>query len=154
MTMHRNVELWGSLFLFLLLTLTLSVSRAATIDELQAGWDAANFQLVGKEQKASFEQLVAAADTYTEANPADANGWIWSGIIKSSFAGIKGGLGALSLPKQARVDFERSLDLDASAMRGSALTSLGTLYANVPSWPLGFGDDVSHAIGPALSNRR
>ena len=142
MTMHRNVELWGGLFLFLLLTLTLSVSRAATIDELQAGWDAANFQLVGKEQKASFEQLVAAADTYTEANPADANGWIWSGIIKSSFAGIKGGLGALSLAKQARVDFERSLDLDASAMRGSALTSLGTLYANVPSWPLGFGDDA------------
>jgi len=142
MTMHRNVELWGGLFLFLLLMLTLSVSHAATTDELQAGWDAANFQLLGKEQKASFEQLVAAADTYTEANPADANGWIWSGIIKSSFAGIKGGLGALSLAKQARVDFERSLELDASAMRGSALTSLGTLYGNVPSWPLGFGDDA------------
>lgn len=141
MTMHRNVELWGSLLLFLQLMLTISVSHAATIDELQAGWDAANFQLVGKEQKASFEQLIAAADTYTEANPADANGWIWSGIIKSSFAGIKGGLGALSLAKQARVDFERSLELDASAMQGSALTSLGTLYANVPSWPLGFGDD-------------
>ncbi|MCK9247307.1 MAG: tetratricopeptide repeat protein, partial [Anaerolineaceae bacterium] len=26
------------------------------------------------------------------------------------------------------------------ALQGSAYTSLGTLYANVPGWPVGFGD--------------
>jgi cytochrome c-type biogenesis protein CcmH/NrfG len=135
------MESWGSVLLLSMLVLTASVSHAATIDELQADWDVANFQLAGNEQRASFEQLIVAADAYTDTNPTDANGWVWSGIIKSSFAGIKGGLGALSLAKQARADFERSLELDASAMGGSALTSLGTLYANVPSWPLGFGDD-------------
>jgi len=119
----------------------LPIANAATVDDLQAGWDNANFQLTGKEQSESFASLIAAADAYTAANPADADGWVWSGIIKSSFAGIEGGLGALGLAKQAKADFEQSLKLDANAMQGSASTSLGTLYAGVPGWPLGFGDD-------------
>jgi cytochrome c-type biogenesis protein CcmH/NrfG len=114
---------------------------AVTVADLQSGWDTANFQLTGKEQRESFEQLIETADAFTAANPDDADGWVWSGIIKSSFAGIKGGLGALGLAKQAKADFERSLELDAGAMKGSASTSLGTLYAGVPGWPLGFGDD-------------
>jgi tetratricopeptide (TPR) repeat protein len=44
------------------------------------------------------------------------------------------------LAKKAKSDFERSLELDAVAMQGSANTSLGTLYAGVPGWPLSFGD--------------
>jgi len=131
-------------FMALLVVLGLAflpIANAATVDDLQAGWDNANFQLTGKEQSESFESLIAAADAYTAANPADADGWVWSGIIKSSFAGIEGGLGALGLAKQAKADFEQSLKLDANAMQGSASTSLGTLYAGVPGWPLGFGDD-------------
>lgn len=33
------------------------------------------------------------------------------------------------------------MKLDDKAMDGSAYTSLGTLYAKVPGWPIGFGDD-------------
>lgn len=128
--------------MLLLLGMTLApLAFAATVEDLQAGWDNANFQLAGKEQVAAFERLIEEADAFTAANPDNADGWVWSGIIKSSFAGIKGGLGALSLAKKAKADFERSLELDADAMQGSASTSLGTLYAGVPGWPLGFGDD-------------
>jgi cytochrome c-type biogenesis protein CcmH/NrfG len=127
--------------LFVLSLAFLPLANATTVADLQAGWDNANFQLLGKEQQESFEQLIAAADAFTAANPDDADGWVWSGIIKSSFAGIEGGLGALGLAKQAKADFEQSLKLDANAMQGSAYTSLGTLYAGVPGWPLGFGDD-------------
>jgi cytochrome c-type biogenesis protein CcmH/NrfG len=127
--------------LFVLSLAFLPLANATTVADLQAGWDTANFQLLGKEQQESFEQLIAAADAFTAANPDDADGWVWSGIIKSSFAGIEGGLGALGLAKQAKADFEQSLKLDANAMQGSAYTSLGTLYAGVPGWPLGFGDD-------------
>ncbi len=70
-----------------------------------------------------------------------AEGWIWSGIIKSTFAGAKGGLGALSLAKGARADLEHAMSLDANALDGSAYASLGTLYFKVPGWPLGFGSD-------------
>ena len=34
----------------------------------------------------------------------------------------------------------RRIDLDAHALGGSALTSLGALYYKVPGFPLGFGD--------------
>ena len=111
------------------------------LTDLQQRWDETNFRFAGDEQEAAFESLQADAEAYAAAHPEDADAWIWSGIIKSSFAGAKGGLGALGLAKAARKDFERALELDPEAMRGSAYTSLGTLYFSVPGWPVGFGDD-------------
>jgi tetratricopeptide (TPR) repeat protein len=66
---------------------------------------------------------------------------VWHGIALSSQAGAKGGMGALSLAKQARGLLESSLKIDATALSGSAHTSLGTLYHKVPGFPIGFGDD-------------
>jgi len=40
-----------------------------------------------------------------------------------------------------KADFEKALSINPEALKGSAYTSLGTLYAKVPGWPLGFGDD-------------
>jgi tetratricopeptide (TPR) repeat protein len=132
----------------LIMSLALFMTMAAngademlTIDALQSRWDVTNFQLTGDAQVEAFEQLLIDADAFTAAHPDVAEGWIWSGIIKSSFAGVKGGLGALGLAKKARVDLEKALELDAEAMQGSAYNSLGTLYFSVPGWPLGFGDD-------------
>jgi tetratricopeptide (TPR) repeat protein len=34
----------------------------------------------------------------------------------------------------------RALKLNDKALAGSAYTSLATLYAKVPGWPIGFGD--------------
>ena len=59
----------------------------------------------------------------------------------SSFAGAKGGLGALGLAKKARASLEAALEIDPDALEGSAYTSLGTLYHKVPGFPLGFGSD-------------
>ncbi len=33
------------------------------------------------------------------------------------------------------------MDIDPQALQGSAYTSLGSLYYQVPGWPVGFGDD-------------
>jgi len=73
-------------------------------------------------------------------NNASAPLLIWSAIIDSSWAGAKGGLGALSLVKQARSNLEKAIEIDPSALQGSAWTSLGALYYQVPGWPVGFGD--------------
>jgi tetratricopeptide (TPR) repeat protein len=43
--------------------------------------------------------------------------------------------------KQAKKALEQALALDAEALEGSAYTSLGSLYYQVPGWPIGFGDD-------------
>jgi len=65
---------------------------------------------------------------------------IWEAIIESSYAGAKGGLGALGLCKEARGNLEAALKLNPNALDGSAYTSLGTLYYKVPGFPVGFGD--------------
>ena len=42
---------------------------------------------------------------------------------------------------------EKAIELDQTALQGSALTSLGTLYFKVPGWPVGFGDkDKARAL--------
>ena len=118
-----------------------AADQAPTIDELQSRFDVTNFELTDKAQLESFEQLKADAELFTTANPDVAEGWAWSGIIKSSYAGAKGGLGALKLAKKARIDLDKALEIDGNAMQGSAYNTLGTLYYSVPGWPLGFGND-------------
>jgi tetratricopeptide (TPR) repeat protein len=114
---------------------------AGDVQHLQQRWAEVNYQLEGKTQLAAFEQLMHEADTLCGANPNEADAWIWSGIIKSTYAGAKGGLGALPLAKTAKADLEHALTLGPSALQGSAYTSLGALYYNVPGWPIGFGDN-------------
>ncbi|WP_317933116.1 hypothetical protein [Halioxenophilus sp. WMMB6] len=109
--------------------------------QLQADWAKANYLLQGDEKLNLFEKLLAEADAAKQANPKDARVFIWSGIINSSYAGAKGGLGALKFAKQAKRDLEAAMAIDESALQGSAFTSLGTLYFKVPGWPIGFGDD-------------
>ena len=114
---------------------------AADVARLQERWAEVNYQLEGKTQLTAFEALVQDAEQVVAQNPEHADALIWSGIIKSSFAGAKGGLGAMKLAKASRADLERAMTIDANALQGSAYTSLGTLYFKVPGWPVGFGDD-------------
>lgn len=108
---------------------------------LQQQWAISNYQLEGEEQVESFEKLIENAEKYVSVYPDNAPILTWSGIIKSTFAGVKGGLGALKYAKSAKVDLEKSLAVDDEALMGSAYTSLGTLYFKVPGWPIGFGND-------------
>lgn len=113
----------------------------SVVAELQRDWAIANYKLTGDEQEKSFETLIAQADAAVAGDPTSAELLIWSGIIKSTYAGVKGGLGALALAKEARDNLEAALKIDDQALNGSAYTSLGTLYSSVPGWPVGFGSD-------------
>lgn len=116
--------------------------HADSLSFLQQKWAEANYQMQNEKQKTqAFESLLVTADKAIEAEPKAADLLIWRGIIKSTYAGVKGGLGALSLVKSSRADLERALDIEPTALDGSAYTSLGTLYFKVPGWPISFGDD-------------
>ena len=109
--------------------------------QLQKRWAVVNYTLKDKAQQEAFDALVIQADKATELHPDSAEVLIWSGIVKSSYAGAKGGLGALSLAKASKADLEKAMTINDTALSGSAYTSLGTLYFKVPGWPLGFGKD-------------
>jgi tetratricopeptide (TPR) repeat protein len=131
----------------ILLLALLAAAGAARADEtgdiahLQSRWAEVNYQLPEAQREKAFAELAAEAEALRKAHQDSAPYWVWEGIIRSTYAGAKGGLGALGECKKARTLFEKSLKLDASAMAGSAYTSLGSLYYQVPGWPVGFGDD-------------
>jgi tetratricopeptide (TPR) repeat protein len=119
-----------------------SVAQEMTdLFHLQQRWAEVNYQMEGRAQLTAFAQLVEESEAASAREPSSAEVWIWKGIIKSTYAGAKGGLGALGLAKEAKVDLETSVDLDPNALGGSAYTTLGTLYHSVPGWPVGFGDE-------------
>jgi len=134
-----------SVFTLLVICLSFNLKadeHADSLAFLQQKWAEANYQIQNEKQKAqAFEDLLKAADKAVEIYPKAADILIWRGIIKSTFAGVKGGLGALSYVKSSRADLEQALEIDPTALDGSAYTSLGTLYFKVPGWPISFGDD-------------
>lgn len=108
---------------------------------MQEQWAQINYQVDAAHKEAEFEKLAGQMATFATQNPGRPEPLIWRGIVLSTWAGAKGGLGALGLVKEARTLFEQSLRLSPDALQGSAYTSLGSLYYQVPGWPIGFGDD-------------
>lgn len=121
--------------------LLLGAERSAPLQHLQTRWAEIRYQLPATQQEAAFARLSEEAAASVSAAPDSAELLTWQGIILSTYAGAKGGLGALSLAKQARSSFEQAIAANPNALDGSAYTSLGTLYYQVPGWPVGFGDD-------------
>jgi tetratricopeptide (TPR) repeat protein len=126
--------------LFLLTTQTCAADMTDDISQLQHEWAVIKYQTSESEQEKLYEALAAKAGSVTARYPDKAEPLIWQGIILSTWAGAKGGLGALSLAKESRKQLEAAIAIDPDALQGSAYTSLGTLYFKVPGWPIGFGD--------------
>lgn len=118
------------------------VSMATDVLPLQQAWAVTNYQVSDSEtQLAQFEQQISQAQALVDATPKDAAARAWLGVLQASAARAKGGLGALDYAKQARQNFERAMAVDPSVLGGTAVSSLATLYAKVPGWPVSFGDD-------------
>jgi tetratricopeptide (TPR) repeat protein len=143
MKMLRQIALLGAC-----LVAQSSFAAAASLDfdaellSIQQAWAKANYETpAGDARVQAFDALEKRAEKFTHDHPGRPEALIWEGIVESSYAGAKGGLGALSLCKEAKSNLEAAIKLDPKALDGSAYTSLGTLYYKVPGFPVGFGDD-------------
>lgn len=118
--------------------------HAAPVDdavvEIQHDWEVIRYQSPAAEREKRFEALAAKARKVSETYAGRPEPLVWEGIVVSSWAGEKGGLGALGLVKQAKALYESAIAIDGNALDGSAYNSLGVLYYKVPGWPVGFGD--------------
>lgn len=134
-----------SILATLLCVFAMQAQAAPAFDEqlltLQEQWAHINYEVDKNQKEAEFEKLAGQLQQLVAQNPGRPEPLIWRGIVLSTWAGAKGGLGALGLVKDARDLFEQSLKLSPDALQGSAYTSLGSLYYQVPGWPIGFGDD-------------
>ena len=119
-------------------------ARADAVDDrvavLQRSWDHINYEVPQGTRLAEMARLNTQADAVVAASPGRAEPLIWSAIITASEAGLRGGLGGLGLAREARTLLERAEAINPRALNGAALTSLGSLYAQVPGAPIGFGN--------------
>lgn len=130
------------LFAFLVYLVSLSSFAAMPLAEIQTSWANCQYQVDGKDQKvACFETLIAQNEQAVSQEPANYDKQVWLAINLSSLAGSQGGMGALSLVKRAKVILQDVIEKKPETLDGSAYTSLGSLYYQVPGWPIGFGSD-------------
>ncbi len=131
---------------FLVMAAEVMAAELEPYQVYQHKWELAQYQQTGDAQEQALATLAAEVRNAALAHPEDLKLKTWAGIIIGSYAGAKGGLGALGLAKEAKSDYEAVIAKDASTLNGSALTSLGVLYYRVPGWPLGFGDEEKAAF--------
>jgi len=132
---------WKNAVLAMLFPLAAFAGADEDVKALQSEWEQIKYARPADGQEQGFEALTRTADAVRAKYPGRAEPQIWYGIIAASYAGARGGLGALSVVKQAKKALEDALAMDPNALQGSAYTSLGSLYYQVPGWPIGFGDD-------------
>jgi len=114
---------------------------ATSIGTIGHAWAKVYYQTPEAQQEAQFPALVSQADAIVKQYPQAAEPLIWEAIILSSYAKVKGGLGAVDLAEKARDLAIAAIKIDDKALDAGAYTSLGVLYYKVPGWPLGFGSD-------------
>jgi tetratricopeptide (TPR) repeat protein len=130
----------------LALSLMAGTARADALDPrldgLARAWAHANYEITDKSaQGEAAAQVAADADALARQTPGRAEPLVWEAIAKATQAGAKGGLGGLALAKESKALLERAEKINPAALGdGSVYTSLGSLYAQVPGFPIGFGD--------------
>ncbi len=109
--------------------------------EIQREWAHIKYQLPEQERDEAYTRLAERSHELS-AKTHDAAALVWEAIIKASLAGERGAFGgALTLVDEARQLLEEAERIDPNTLDGSVYTTLGSLYYQVPGWPLGFGDD-------------
>lgn len=109
---------------------------------LQDEWARIKYQIAEDDDKlTAIHTLETKAAQISATYPARAEPKIWEAIVLSTDAGIVKGMSALSKVEKAKELLEASQQIDPKALEGSAYTSLGSLYYQVPGWPVAFGDD-------------
>jgi len=103
-------------------------------------WAHVSYQTPESAREAAFVPLIAYSRQVAQSFPDRAEPMIWEAIVLSSAAKAQGGLGALGKAKEARDLLLAAEKINPAALNGSIYNSLGSLYAKVPGWPIGFGD--------------
>lgn len=137
----KNLYRWiASVAAAMLLAGTAWAGPAEDVARMHQGWEQIKYQTPADRQEAEFERLLGESEQLLARNPGSADVLIWHAIVESTYAGAKGGIGALKYVKNAKKSLEQALAINPNALSGSAYTSLGSLYYQVPGWPIGFGD--------------
>ncbi len=112
--------------------------------QLSQRWDQIKYKTADKKERvAAYEKLIADAKALAAKEPENPAPKVWAGITLATLGGEVGAMGgALSKVKEAKALLEEALALHPGPeLETSIHTTLGSLYYQVPGWPLGYGDE-------------
>jgi len=112
--------------------------------QLSQRWDQIKYKTADKKARvAAYEKLIADAKALAAKQPNNPGPKVWAGITLATLGDEVGALGgALSKVKEAKGLLEKGLALHPKpGLETSIHTTLGSLYYQVPGWPLGYGDE-------------
>lgn len=121
-----------------------AVSYAEDLDTAVKGlaqdWSHVTYELPEARQDDAYTSLERQGSELIAQHPRRAEPRVWQAIILSTHAGKHGGLGARGMAKRARDLLQDAERIQPDVLHGSIYTTLGSLYYQVPVWPVGFGD--------------
>ncbi len=109
------MKLLLSVLLFITAGLAQATGLDADLSQLAQAWDQANFTYDGDNREKALSALAEKAEALSADWPNRAEPLVWEGIVLASWAGAKGGLGALGLVDRAR---ERLLEAERLERQG------------------------------------
>jgi tetratricopeptide (TPR) repeat protein len=114
----------------------------ADIHTIELRWEHIKFAENGSpNQFNDIDALAKFAASLVQKYPGRVEPLIWEGIVTSEEAGMASTLSAMGYAKSAKAVLEQAYAKNPAALSAGAPTSLGVLYARVPGWPIGFGDN-------------
>ena len=120
----------------------LAATPSETLLDIQQQWAQCYYKVSDEDNKIDcLEKNIMSNEKALNNTPDNNELKVWLAINNSTLAGEKGGLGALSLVKKSKKLLEQVIATEPAILEGSAYTSLGSLYYQVPGWPIGFGND-------------
>lgn len=129
-------------FIFILSPMMAMADWVDDMKLMQNQWAKFNYLTSKSSKQEGLEQLLDIANEKLAIYPDQPEILIWHAIIEASYAGSLSAINptALGYVKSAKKHLEEAIDIDGDVLDGSAYTSLGSLYYQVPGWPIGFGD--------------
>jgi tetratricopeptide (TPR) repeat protein len=112
-----------------------------SIEKVRQDWAVLKYKTDRSQQVLAFEALNDYLDTEMKQNPNNPSLLAWRGTVLSTYANLKGGLGAVKILEEAKGYLEQSIALDDTAEQGLAHVILGALYYKAPGWPISFKDN-------------
>lgn len=135
-------------FLFALLLFVSPVAFAADaalqrdMDALEDRWALTKYELTDKTQRLrNVQALHLEAVGLAQRYPGRAEPLIWEALIHILEAEVHSNTVSLSALRSARELLEQAEKIDGAAMNGAVHTNLGSLYYEVPGWPISFGSN-------------
>jgi tetratricopeptide (TPR) repeat protein len=87
-----------------------------------------------------LQELATELDQLVQEQPGNAVSMIWHAVVLSTLAQERGGAAGLGLAKQAKRLLEEAETINPLILDGLIYTILGSLYYQVPGYPVGFGN--------------